>query len=158
MTETAIKKKEREDNELIAKITKHTETVFDALGITSLTKQKLRETIFDKYSDSEKYKLSKILDDIIGTGVATSKEIFKETYGRLVEADKQLKKMSVDNKFEYKKFNKEWSALLENLGELQGLIFIKKAEKGCDELIEEILRALNAKLTAVNSFLNSDLE
>jgi hypothetical protein len=56
-------------------------------------------------------------------------------------------------------FTDKWDKLLGNLGNLQGLILIKKANKGCDELLIELLKVLDDKIVAVNKIvqLNEDL-
>jgi len=131
------------------------EELLNNLGVTNNMRAYLL-----KISKSNNYKkIYDLVDEIYNK----QDRMISIKYKTLISLDNKLKNI-INIKFTNNKtlgthFTDKWDKLLGNLGNLQGLILIKKANKGCDELLIELLKVLDDKIVAVNKIvqLNEDL-
>lgn len=149
------KEQNAQDMQLKTLLNARFEEILTRLGVTEKFKETLK-TIANKYSFEDKYKLFEEL------GLKRDeKSELKTKFDKLLEVDKELKKIgekNINGKKLNTNFKEQWEKLLGSLGDLQGLILIKKANKGCDDLIKELLIAIDNKIVAVNEFIQTELD
>ena len=115
-----------------------------ALNIDSTNAERLSNDLFTKFGDDDKYKL-----------------LNNQNITDLLNADQRIKELEVKMSPYFKEVEKNWKSLLNNLGKLQALIFIKKLEEqtpDCAGIINEIVNALNNKISTVNTILENNIK
>ena len=137
VTETVIQKKFNE----------HINKIADAIGMNTQDVNSLKINMVNLYNDDEKYKFIEATEDLIT---------------RLTVADTQLKGISyeLDNNDIYQpETRNSWKSMMNNLGRLQTLIFIKDGRRvKCDEVTKQIIDALDEKIKAVNEVIEVNLK
>ena len=119
----------------------YTNKILTALDIPS-DSNVLQEMI--KFNDSEKYKI-----------------ITNEKINNLLEADSKLFELGkrLENEPYYEQIKNQWNLMIKNLAKLQIYIFIKKIDKSnCGPLIEEIVKALDNKISIVNKIMEENIK
>ena len=79
---------------------------------------------------------------------------------KLLEADRDLNNLFTEGALlPYKSLiQDEWTKMITQLAELQGLIILKKVHKNdCDGVIKQLLAAITAKLSVVNEIVKAEL-
>ena len=80
---------------------------------------------------------------------------------QLVDADRQITNLQTNGQFASFIGTNEgmWNSFKQNLGKLQVLAILKKIRQGnCDATIQTIVDALNTKIQAVNTILETNLQ
>jgi hypothetical protein len=116
-----------------------------ALNISAIDELNLIKSLWSKFGNNKEYKL--IIND---------KQI-----NDLLNADQRIKDLEGKMSPYFKEVEKNWKSLLNNLGKLQALIFIKKLEEpapDCTGIINEIVTALNNKISTVNTILENNIK
>lgn len=106
----------------------------------------LKSSMVNLYGDKDKYKFIK----------ATEQQL-----DELLAADNKLKEISenLNNDIYQAETRKSWKSMMNNLGKLQTLIFIKDGRRAnCDEVTKQIIDALDQKIKAVNDVIAKNLQ
>ena len=103
--------------------------------------------IINTYSNTDKYKIIESIENHLTT-LKNADNAFKE-----------LKQGALKNFYENNnEIKSSWDATMLNLAKLQGLVILKKIKSGkCDDVIAELLKAFNNKISAVNNILTENL-
>jgi hypothetical protein len=115
-----------------------------ALNIDNTNADKLSNELFTKFGKEDQYKL------------LTNQDITQ-----LLKADESIKELESKMSPYFKDVQNNWKSLINNLGKLQALIFIKKLEEptpDCAGIINEIVTALNNKISTVNTILENNIK
>ncbi len=83
----------------------------------------------------------------------------QEKLNKLLELDEKLKNIStdLDDTALYGEAKKNWDNMLVNVGKLQALSLINKTAN-CEQITQNIISAIDAKITAVNAVLDQNLQ
>ncbi len=118
--------------------------ITNALNIDTANADRLANELFSKFGDDDKYKL-----------------LNNSQISQLLEADRKIKSLEDKMSPYFAEVKPNWTSLLNNLGRLQSLIFIKKLEEpvtDCAGIINEIVNALNTKISTVNNILEANIK
>ena len=100
-------------------------------------------TLFTSFKDNEKLQLISQTQDRVN---------------ELLAADEQIKALKTGSLSQYMvNIQENWNMMSENLVQLQILSLFQKKGADCSEVINDILKILNTKLTAVNQILKANL-
>ena len=128
-------------------INAHIDRIVTTNVITPDEGTSLKSDMVSLYNNDEKYKFI---------------EATKTQLDELLAADNKLKVISdkLDNNDIYnKETRKSWKSMMNNLGKLQTLIFIKDGRRAnCDEVTKQIIDALDEKIKAVNEVIAENLK
>ena len=135
------------ETEIQKQINKHIDNIVDTNVITLDEGIQLKTNMVNLYNDDEKYKFIEATEDLIN---------------KLTIADKKLKGISDElgkNDIYQPETRNSWKTMMNNLGRLQTLIFIKDGRRvKCDEVTKQIIDALDHKIKAVNEVIADNLK
>ena len=116
--------------------------ISDALELNPDQKGKIT-TLFSSFKDNEKLQLISQTQDRVN---------------ELLAADEQIKALKTGSLSQYMvNIQENWNMMSENLVQLQILSLLQKKGADCSEVINDILKILNTKLTTVNQILRANL-
>jgi hypothetical protein len=125
----------------------HIDKIVETKVITSEEGDSLKSDMVSLYNNDEKYKFI---------------EATKTQLTELISVDNKLKEISdkLDNNDIYQdETRKSWKSMMNNLGKLQTLIFIKDGRRvNCNEVTKQIIDALDEKIKAVNEVIAENLK
>jgi len=120
----------------------YVDQISTALELSPEQKEKIT-TLISSFKDNEKLQL------ISQT---------QERVNQLLAADEQIKALKTGSLSQYMvNIQENWNMMSENLVQLQILSLLQKKGADCSEVINDILKILNTKLTAVNQILKANL-
>jgi hypothetical protein len=120
----------------------YVEQISTALELTPDQKEKIT-IIFAGFKDNEKLQL-----------ISQTQSSVDE----LIKADEQIKTLKTGSLSQYMdNIQANWNIMSENLVQLQILSLIQKKGADCSEVINDLLKILNTKLTTVNQILKANL-
>lgn len=134
------------ETEIQKKFNEHIDKIVKTNVITADEGTQLKGDMVNLYKDDDKYKF------------------IEDTNGHLDEllvADNKLKEISeeLNNDIYQDDTRNSWKSMMNNLGRLQTLIFIKDGRRvNCDEVTKEIIDALDNKIKAVNKVIADNLK
>jgi hypothetical protein len=120
----------------------YVDQISTALELTSEQKEQIT-TIFSGFKDNEKLQL-----------ISQTQNHVDE----LIKADEVIKTLKIGSLSQYmNNIQANWNMMSENLVQLQILSLIQKKGADCSEVINDLLKILNTKLTTVNQILLTNL-